>query len=409
MQGQTHLLLDLVVTGDRLLGLVGERYPHAGHVHHDRHRPAGEAAARLRQAVRTPVGRRDRLGDRAVAMLELQRHPVGVAIDVHRLSFADVDVLHGVEQRVDLARLELVGAFASAQLRCFQNLVGRVGAQPVEGHNQKLPHRSRIALGKEFFQQFLGDLLRFDISAVGQGHFDLKWVAPIHRGRTGGGGVELGRNHAVQPFEQLFLADRHDTVGRRVTNLGVLNGGVERLGVVAVDALDPHPRAQLGLVANLFGDAGADAGKRIGQKPGQACLARLFAHADQPPQFYAVRVRFNLGRFGRQHLRRTPIAARGTGRVGIVQRHMRVGDRRLLQVLVDAPLAPLVFGFQFQSHPGAMGDWPRRCLGRIGFVMGGPLDTTVLDILLPFFARRDIFSLSLAVEDFRLVDFGVDP
>src|SRR5262249_4698783 len=44
-QRERDLLADLVVVGDRLLGLARERHPHRGHVDEDHHRALGERAA----------------------------------------------------------------------------------------------------------------------------------------------------------------------------------------------------------------------------------------------------------------------------------------------------------------------------------------------------------------------------
>ena len=70
------LLANLVVIGDGLFALAGERHPHAGHVHEDRQRPLREIAARLRQAVPPPVDLDDALVDAAGGCLIQKRHTI---------------------------------------------------------------------------------------------------------------------------------------------------------------------------------------------------------------------------------------------------------------------------------------------------------------------------------------------
>ena len=84
LQGQPQFLLDLGIAGHGLLRFARERHPHAGHVDHERDRTAGQRAARLAQPVGPPVRAHHGLRDRAGRGLELQRHAVGIAEDVHR-------------------------------------------------------------------------------------------------------------------------------------------------------------------------------------------------------------------------------------------------------------------------------------------------------------------------------------
>jgi hypothetical protein len=82
---ELHLLADLVVVGDRLLALAGERHPHRRHVDHDHERPHRQAAPRLLQAVVLPRGLGDGLEARARALLEEERDAVREADDARGL------------------------------------------------------------------------------------------------------------------------------------------------------------------------------------------------------------------------------------------------------------------------------------------------------------------------------------
>jgi hypothetical protein len=85
LHGELHLAQQLVVVGDRLLGLARERDPHAREVHDDRQRPDRQRALGLLELVRLPVGVVDRFADGARLGLVLERHAVGEAHDLGRL------------------------------------------------------------------------------------------------------------------------------------------------------------------------------------------------------------------------------------------------------------------------------------------------------------------------------------
>ena len=129
---QAQLLLDFGIGGDGLFRFVGERHPDAGHVDHDRHRAAGQRAARLVEPVGPPVGRHHRLRDRGAAGLELQRHAIGVAEHRHRLPFAEIDVLQGVVQTVDVRRFQPAGRDPRADGRLAENLSAASAPSPAK-------------------------------------------------------------------------------------------------------------------------------------------------------------------------------------------------------------------------------------------------------------------------------------
>src|SRR5207302_7787131 len=85
LQRELDFLADLVVVGDRLLGLAGERHPDRGHVDEHRHRAGRERAPRLRHAIVPPGGLEHSLEGRAGRLLVEQRYAVGVANDAGQL------------------------------------------------------------------------------------------------------------------------------------------------------------------------------------------------------------------------------------------------------------------------------------------------------------------------------------
>ena len=81
LEGELHLLADLVVVGDGLLGLAGEGHPDRGHVDHDDEGADGGGAAGLGEAVVLPGGLGDGLEGRAGGLLVEQGDAVGEADD----------------------------------------------------------------------------------------------------------------------------------------------------------------------------------------------------------------------------------------------------------------------------------------------------------------------------------------
>src|SRR5208282_2112086 len=81
--------------------------------------------------------------------------------------------------------------------------------------------------------------------------------------------------------------------------------------------------------------------------------------------------------------------------IGVMQRDVRIGHGRLLEILVDAAAAALVAGFQFDRHARAV----------IDFV---PLDAVFFNIAASLVVGLDDNSFAFAVENLRPVALGVD-
>ena len=78
-----------------------------------------------------------------------------------------------------------------------------------------------------------------------------------------------------------------------------------------------------------------------------------------------------------------------------MQRHVRIGHGRLLQIAVDAAAATLVAGFQLDRHARAV----------IAF---DPFDAVLFNIATALVVGLDDHAFALAVEDLRAVALGVD-
>ena len=248
---------------------------------------------------------------------------------------------------------QLARRLARAELRLLDDLVGGGRPHAVERVDQELPQRAGVAFLEQLMQQLERDLLDGVRAAVGQRHFDLERVAAIHGRRTRGGAVELARHDLVQPLEQQILADRDDAVGGRGADLRLLDRLVQRVGLFAADLARSTPGTRLGRVADPPRHRRTDARKRTGQKLRDRRRLGRLEHGHQPPQFHAVRMRLDLLRFGRQASGRATVGGLAAFGIDVVQRHVRIGDRRLLQVIVDAAAAALVFPFQLDRDARA--------------------------------------------------------
>ncbi len=91
----------------------------------------------------------------------------------------------------------------------------------------------------------------------------------------------------------------------------------------------------------------------------------------------------------------------------VMQRDVRVGDGGLLQVFIDAAAAAEVATFQLDGDAGAALHFD-RLFPFFGRIVGDPVDTVVEHVLVPLVAGLDVFSLSFAVNDLRMVPLGVD-
>src|SRR5262245_15739779 len=79
-----------------------------------------------------------------------------------------------------------------------------------------------------------------------------------------------------------------------------------------------------------------------------------------------------------------------------MNRHMRVRNRRLLQIVVHASAAARVPALQFDGDAGS------------AMELGYPFDAMVRNVLRTFLAGRNVFTFALTVDDFRLVTLRVD-
>ncbi len=177
--------------------------------------------------------------------------------------------------------------------------------------------------------------------------------------------------------------------------LGLHDGLIKLVGFAAAYFVGIGPRGDPGRFANPGGDRWTDAAERSGEKLRQRAGRRVLEHRDKQAQFDAVRMRLDLLRLRRQRVGRSHVRLLFAVRVLVVQRDVRVGDGRLLQVFVDAAAAPVILGFQLDRHSRAV-------------IQVDPFDAMLRDILRPLFARRNVVAFAPAVENLGKVLLRVD-
>ena len=291
----------------------------------------------------------------------------------------------------------------AGQLGSFQNPIGGIAAHAGEGAGEELPEAAGIALGGHLRERLQRHLRRRGAAAVGKRRFDHKRVPPVDRRRSGGGGEKLSRHHLSQARQEPLLADRHDAVGGRRRDFCVLDRFEESIGLAPPQLGAGGSRGELGRFAKLAGNAGGNARKGGGEELRERELGMLLQERDEPAEFHAIGMRLDLLGLGGQVVRGTlkdPFRAVGPLEM---KPGMRIGDRRLLQIFLDAAAAALELCLHLDRDPRAMVDRIIAVVGR------HPFDGVLGHQIGPHLAGRQIDPLALAVEDLGFVGFGVDP
>lgn len=182
----------------------------------------GQCASGLREAVGSPVGIQNGLGDSASALLVLQWDAVCESENLHALSFGDVDFFQDVVQGIELGFIEFLGAAAGREFRLVDDSFGGIGSDAVEGIEEEFAKCFRVGLLDDFGEFIAGDFLGCHVSAVGECDFDLKWGAALDGGWSGDSVVEFAGDDGFEAFVEKFATDGDDAVGRGWSDLGFL-------------------------------------------------------------------------------------------------------------------------------------------------------------------------------------------
>ena len=204
LQGELDFLADLVVIGDRFLGLAGKGNPDRGHVDENHHGTGWQSASGLGNTVVTPSGVERGLERCAGRLLIEKRHAVGVANDAGQF----VVVI-------------LLLAFSERQLRMFR-LVRRL----------------------------------FRSLAVGQTRLDHKGIAAVDRRRPSHRSIEISLDLLIQAMEDRLFTDGRDAVRRRRHDLGGLDRLIEVFGGSSVNISRPRLRGNLCGLADFLRELG---------------------------------------------------------------------------------------------------------------------------------------------------------
>ena len=81
---------------------------------------------------------------------------------------------------------------------------------------------------------------------------------------------------------------------------------------------------------------------------------RVLEHRHQPAQLDAVGMRLDLLRLGRKLLGHPRVVHLVVVGIGVMDRHVRIGDGGLFEIVVDAAAAALVAGLQLDRDPRAV-------------------------------------------------------
>ena len=331
----------------------------------------------------------------------MQRDPVRIPEHLHRLSLGQIDIFHRRVQLGNVFFFEFRRRLPCAQLGLRQNFFHARCADAVEGREQKLLQRTRIAFLEQFREGFQRYFLRGASAAIRQSHLDDKRVSAIDGRRTSSRAEELTRQLMMQSPENQPLADRRNTVACRRRDFRVLNCSVERVGFLASDAMRIGSRADLRGFADPLGHTRADARERRGEKLRHCSSVTAFQHGHELPEFDPIRMGFDLHRLRRKLGCRSRVCGFAAIRIDVVNGDVRVGNRGLLQIFVDAAAPTHIAALELDCHARTAPE-VLRLLARTGIVRY-PLNTVVGDVPVSLFAGRYIFAVALAVDDLRLV------
>lgn len=226
-------------------------------------------------------------------------------------------------------------------------------------------------------------------AAVGERCLDDERIASVDPGWPGGRREKFAGHHLPDARQQTLLADRHHAVGRRWWNLRVLDRFEERVGFAAAKLARGDPGGELGDITDLFRRAVRYAGKRLREELGHCELRMLLQHRHEAAEFDAVGMRLDLLRLRRQVVGGPFEDPLGSIRPLEVDAGVRVRDRRLLEILLDAAAAALELRLHLDRHAGAVVD------GFTLVVLGDPFDLVLRHQVSAALARGDVDAFPL--------------
>src|SRR5262245_58678949 len=107
-------------------------------------------------------------------------------------------------------------------------------------------------------------------------------------------------------------------------------------------------------------------------------------------------MRFDLLRLRRKLCGRSFVMGLRTFSIEVMNGHVRVRNRRLLQIIIHAAAAARVTALQLDGD------------ARAAIEFGHPFDAVVRNVLRTFLTGWDVFTFAFAIDDFRLVALRVD-
>src|SRR6185503_8367014 len=177
---------------------------------------------------------------------------------------------------------------------------------------------------------------------------DHERIAAIDGGRAAHGRVELALDLVIEARKDRLLANRRQAVRGRRHDLRGLERLVDGLGRLPRDVAWPGARGDAGALADLSRERRRDAAEIGSEEARERMAAGVVQHLEQHAQLDAVGMRLDLARRFGQRFDRAPEPPRLALDGVIRERHVRVRDRDLVQVLVHRGAALLVLALHLE-------------------------------------------------------------
>ena len=164
--------------------------------------------------------------------------------------------------------------------------------------------------------------------------------------------MKLARNNRLEAFVEQFAADRRDAVGRRRPDLGLLQRVVETLSFGLADLQRRRACRDVRHLTDLASHRRGHARERVRQERGDGRTLLGPEHRDQSTELDPIRMGLDLLGLLGQHGRGPRYGSFFTIGTLPMNRHVGIGDRRLLEILIDTAATSFVDGRQFDRNAG---------------------------------------------------------
>src|SRR5207249_7854030 len=121
-------------------------------------------------------------------------------------------------------------------------------------------------------------------------------------------------------------------------------------------------------------------------------------------QLDSVRMGFDLLGLGRKLGSRSRVRRLTAIRIDVVNRNVRIGNRRLFEVLIDAAAPAHEAALQLDRHASAASKFMMTMAVMLrNRIVRYPFNAVIDDVLVPFFARGNVLAIASTVYGLRQV------